>query len=143
MFTWTCISASSWRYACLSVITHFKGFAEERQGSTTFYFSWRVMQLYLAAAGVFQFCWMFIYLPETAQPGTRGIDGMKHHHSRIIFINPLRPLALLRSPNLLFIVSQISLYVCSLIKFQKSLIVSSSLMNFFRMFSFFFSIRRI
>jgi len=73
------------------------------------------MQLCLAAAGVFQFCWMYIYFRETAQPGPRGIDGIKNHHSRIIFINPLRPLALLRSPNLLLI----------------SLIVSSSLMNFF------------
>ena len=67
------------------------------------------MQLYLAVAGVFQFCWMYAYFPETAQPGTRGIDRLQElgslKHSRAIFINPLRPLALLRSPNLLFIVS--------------------------------------
>ena len=69
------------------------------------------MQLYLAAVGLFQFCWMYIYFPETAQPGTRGIEklskveGLEHHDRRIMFINPLRPLTLLRSPNLLLIVS--------------------------------------
>ena len=99
------------------------------------------MQLYLAAAGIFQFCWMYSYLPETAQPGTRGIDKLPginspKHHPRFIFINPLQPLALLRSPNLLFIVSTI--YGCVLSQapkhysnFIKSIIASSSLMNFF------------
>ena len=80
------------------------------QGSTAVYFSWRVMQAYLAAAGLLQFCWMYIYFPETSQPGMRGIDkfpvidGLKYRQ-RVTFINPLRPLALLRSPNLLLIVS--------------------------------------
>ena len=68
------------------------------------------MQLYLAAVGIFQFGWMYSYFPETAQPGTRGIDNLSgidspKHQPRIIFINPLQPLALLRSPNLLLIVS--------------------------------------
>ena len=68
------------------------------------------MQVYLATAGLFEFFWMYIYFPETSQPGTGGIDefsvsdGLKHP-PRVTFINPLRPLALLRSPNLLLIVS--------------------------------------
>ena len=109
------------------------------------------MQLYLAAVGIFQFFCMYAYFPETAQPGTRGIDklleidGLKHH-PRVIFINPLRPLALLRSPNLLFIVSY---YFCILPPqapnlISKSLIASSSLMNFFCTFGIMFSqFRRI
>ena len=95
------------------------------------------MQLFLAAAGIFQFCWMYACFPETAQPGTRGIDdlpgivGVKHH-PKVIFINPLRPLALLRSPNLLFIVS-CYYFMChrNPLTLFKSLIASSSLMNFF------------
>lgn len=111
MFTGTRASSSSWRYVSSAVSCHhYFRFSEKVQGSIAFYFSWRTMQFYLAAAGIFQFCWMYSYFPETAQPGTRGIDkvpgidGLKHH-PKVIFINPLRPLALLRSPNLLLIVS--------------------------------------
>jgi hypothetical protein len=74
------------------------------------------MQVYLAAAGIFQFCLMYSYFPETAQPGTSGIDKLLEIdspklHPTVIFINPLRPLALLRSPNLLLIVSYYFCYV--------------------------------
>ena len=100
---------------CLVIITT-SGLLKKVQGSIAFYLSWRIMQLYLAAAGVFQLCWMYSYFPETAQPGTRGIDKLQgidnpKHHPRVIFINPLRPLALLRCPNLLFIVSLLLLDV--------------------------------
>jgi hypothetical protein len=68
------------------------------------------MQLYLAAAGIFQFFWMYAYyFPKTAQPGTRDIDKLPEidslKHPRAIIINLLRPLTLLCNPNLLFIVS--------------------------------------
>ena len=142
MFTGTRISTSSWRYVSeSSVVTYHHDFRftePNPQGSVAFYFSWRTMQFYLAAAGIFQFCWMYSYFPETAQPGTRGIDKLPgidslKRHSRVIFINPLQPLALLRSPNLLFIVSllaSVCSFASSLILF-KSLIASSTLMNFF------------
>ena len=75
------------------------------------------MQLYLATAGIFQFCWMYMPTsPRTAQPVTRGIDKLPEidslKHPRVILTNPLRPLALLRSPNLLFIVSYYFRYPC-------------------------------
>ena len=34
------------------------------------------MQAYLTAIGLFEFCCIYIYFPETSQPGTRGIDKM-------------------------------------------------------------------
>jgi hypothetical protein len=146
MFTGTHISSSSWRYVSSAVsYHHYFRFTETSQGSIAFYFSWRTMQFFLAAAGIFQFCWMYSYFPETAQPGTRGIDKLPgidslKHHPRVIFINPLRPLALLRSPNLLFIVSY---YFCMCprkpLTLFKSLIASSSLMNFFCTFCIIFS----
>ena len=61
------------------------------------------MQAYLAAIGLFEFCCMYIYFPETSQPGTRGVDklfvsdGIKHR-PRFTSIIPLQP-------NLLLIVS--------------------------------------
>jgi MFS family permease len=140
MFTGTRVSSSSWWYVSSAVsYHHYFSFTEKVQGSIAFYFSWRTMQFYLVAAGIFQFCWMYSYFPETAQPGTRGIDKVPgidslKHHPKVIFINPLKPLALLRSPNLLLIVSY---YFCMsprealTLNYSKSLIASSSLMNFF------------
>ena len=79
------------------------------------------MQGLLGVLGILIFCMIYCWFPETSQPGSRGIDKKKRvvesggdaggentkkgHHS-FFFINPLRPLLLLKSPNLLLIVSE-------------------------------------
>ncbi|KAF9046832.1 MFS general substrate transporter [Hymenopellis radicata] len=76
--------------------------------------SWRVMQFILAGAGFLGFICIFLFFPETSHPGMRGIDklrgtrqiedqggSLKEKHSVWVWVNPLRPLWLLRSPNLL------------------------------------------
>ncbi|KAF9460888.1 major facilitator superfamily domain-containing protein [Collybia nuda] len=70
------------------------------------YLSWRVMQLIIAFFGIMIYLAMLILFPETSHPGMRGIDKRRKkdpdaRRSNIIFINPFRPLWLLRSPNLL------------------------------------------
>ncbi|KAI0085892.1 MFS general substrate transporter [Irpex rosettiformis] len=71
-------------------------------GVTAHYWSWRVLQygLLLFAFG----CLMLtVFLqPETSQPGARGIDKAKAkgEKPRLVFLNPFKSLALLRSPNI-------------------------------------------
>ncbi|KAF8809325.1 MFS general substrate transporter [Phlegmacium glaucopus] len=77
-------------------------------GSAAFYYSWRAMQAFLGVIGLVEFGCMYFLFPETSQPGARGIDKLAsedglRHPAKFIFINPLRPLALLRSPNLFLI----------------------------------------
>jgi hypothetical protein len=62
------------------------------------------VQAFLGALGLVGFVVMYFLFPETSQPGARGIDKLEAKPAKFIFINPLRPLALLRSPNLLLIV---------------------------------------
>ncbi|KAF8920192.1 MFS general substrate transporter [Mucidula mucida] len=77
--------------------------------------SWRVMQFILAGAGFLGFVCIFLFFPETSHPGVRGIEklrqtrqieedqggSLKENHLGWVWVNPLRPLWLLRSPNLL------------------------------------------
>lgn len=70
-------------------------------GFITAYGSWRIMQLTISAMGCFVFAAVLLYFPETSHPGTKGIDKHVHGPRRLVFVNPLRPLRLLRSPNLL------------------------------------------
>ena len=79
-------------------------------GTVAYYYSWRSMQGSLGVVGFLIFSVIYCWFPETSWPGSRGIDKMRAEsgenatvHS--YFINPLRPLLLLRSPNLLLIVS--------------------------------------
>ncbi|KAF8877738.1 MFS general substrate transporter [Gymnopilus junonius] len=79
-------------------------------GWTTFHYSWRIMQGSLGMVGFVAFCIMYFFFPETSQPGTRGIDKLRAIQSEstekrigFVFVNPLRPMLLLRSPNLLLI----------------------------------------
>ncbi|KAF5318059.1 hypothetical protein D9619_012112 [Psilocybe cf. subviscida] len=49
-----------------------------------------------------------LFFPETSQPGARGVDELRlkegvHWRERFVFVNPLLPLALLRSPNLFLV----------------------------------------
>ncbi|KDR82154.1 hypothetical protein GALMADRAFT_135516 [Galerina marginata CBS 339.88] len=80
-------------------------------GWATYYYSWRTMQGSLGVLGFVAFCTMYFFFPETSQPGTRGIDKLRASRGPdsqdkkigFVFINPLRPMLLLRSPNLLMI----------------------------------------
>jgi hypothetical protein len=63
------------------------------------------MQYGLAVAGISSFVLMFYFLPETSHPGTRGIDNRKNTARKLVWLNPLSALWLLRSPNLLILVS--------------------------------------
>ncbi|KAF9481301.1 MFS general substrate transporter [Pholiota conissans] len=77
-------------------------------GAISHYFSWRIMQGSMGLVGLVYFFIMLLFFPETSQPGARGIDKLKleegsKYKRRFIFVNPLRPMLLLRSPNLLLI----------------------------------------
>ena len=71
------------------------------------------MQYALFLAGFLAFTLMFFLLPETSHPGSRGIDrrfgastpGTSKIFRTWVWLNPLSGLALLRSPNLLAVVS--------------------------------------
>ncbi|TFK65167.1 MFS general substrate transporter [Pluteus cervinus] len=72
-------------------------------GFMAYYASWRVMQALLGLVNFFVFIWMFVSFPETSHPGARGIEKSRAEGGKIRwFVNPLRPLALLRSPTILF-----------------------------------------
>lgn len=70
------------------------------------------MQAALGIMGITIFIAILFFLPETSHPGARGIDKLRAKlmeagasSSRIIvFVNPCRPLALMRSPNVLAVV---------------------------------------
>lgn len=73
-------------------------------GIAAHYSSWRTMQLALGVWGLAAFVWIFLFFPETSHPGTRGvekIDPVKRPTWRPVILNPLAPLWLLRSPNVL------------------------------------------
>jgi len=60
----------------------------------------------LGLLGLIAFTAIYLFFPETSQPGVRGIDKMKEEHGSsrsFVFINPLRSLLLLRSPIMLLI----------------------------------------
>ncbi|KAF5325444.1 hypothetical protein D9619_010047 [Psilocybe cf. subviscida] len=81
-------------------------------GTATHYFSWRFMQGILGVMGLTAWLTIVFFFPETSQPGARGIDQLRteegpNYRPRFVFVNPLRPLALLRSPNL-FLISMIT-----------------------------------
>ena len=63
----------------------------------------------LGLAALIIFTFMYFLLPETSQPGARGIDEMKaingiDKSKSFVFVNPLQPLWLLRSPTMLLMV---------------------------------------
>ncbi|KAI0039965.1 MFS general substrate transporter [Auriscalpium vulgare] len=70
-------------------------------GAAAHYASWRIMQLALGTGGVVMFALMFAFMPETSQPGARGIDTYLDTKQgwRWVWLNPFKPIGLLRSPN--------------------------------------------
>jgi len=65
--------------------------------------SWRTLQFCLGVMGCLIFIFMFFYFPETSHPGTRGIEQILRSSRKNLVVNPFKPLALLRSPNILAI----------------------------------------
>ncbi|KAI0026906.1 MFS general substrate transporter [Vararia minispora EC-137] len=65
------------------------------------YFSWRMMQLSIGVAAIFALGFMTAWMPETSQPGVRGVDKLKPGARRAVLLNPFKDLVLLRSPNIL------------------------------------------
>lgn len=70
------------------------------------------MQNALCICGLIAFVLVYFFLPETSHPGGRGIDReLKNAEAKGIvakrwhFLNPFKSLMLLRSPNLMAIVS--------------------------------------
>ncbi|KAF8802956.1 MFS general substrate transporter [Phlegmacium glaucopus] len=73
-------------------------------GFATHYYSWRIMQLASGVIGLMSFIAIVLFFPETYHPGARGVDKLDpslHPRWRPVLLNPLQPLWLLRSPNLL------------------------------------------
>ncbi|KAF8061831.1 major facilitator superfamily domain-containing protein [Lyophyllum atratum] len=64
------------------------------------YASWRVMQAAIGAVGCVMLICMVLFFPETSHPGKRGIDRIPEGSRRLVFVNPLKPVALWRSPIL-------------------------------------------
>lgn len=64
------------------------------------------MQYVLCIAAIFALAIIVFGFPETSQPGLRGIDKLlEAEKGRFVWLNPLDGLWLLRSPNLLAVVS--------------------------------------
>ena len=76
-------------------------------GIAVYYYSWRFMQLLLGLVGFLVFFLILFFLPETYHPNKRGVDNLDPNllsKWRPVILNPLQPLWLLRSPNLLIVV---------------------------------------
>ncbi|KAH7890112.1 major facilitator superfamily domain-containing protein [Phlebopus sp. FC_14] len=73
-------------------------------GTAAQYWSWRGFQFALGVSGIVQMLMIHVFLPETAHPNTRGIDKLGEG-SKFVWINPFSTLRLLRSPNILAVVS--------------------------------------
>lgn len=69
------------------------------------------MQLAFGVVGFIGFFVMVFFFPETSHPGSRGIEKWRTEHgytsdrTKFVWINPLLVLKLLKSPNLLSVVS--------------------------------------
>ena len=79
-------------------------------GASAEYWTWRGFQMALCVWALIQVTLVYCLLPETAHPNTRGIDKRTTEEGlrqKFVWINPLGSLGLLRSPNLLMVVSLI------------------------------------
>ncbi|KAI9570823.1 major facilitator superfamily domain-containing protein [Boletus coccyginus] len=72
-------------------------------GALAQYWSWRGLQASLGVWGVIQLLLLAFFLPETAHPGSRGIDKARGRNKLFVWINPFRCLTFLRSPNIMAI----------------------------------------
>ena len=103
--------------------------------------------------GLIGFATFYVIFPETSQPGARGIEKMNAANgidgsssTSFIFINPLEPLWLLRSPSMLLTVSFFFFHAITLVRLgnksltasKKGVIVAVSQMAIFCEFFFLF-----
>ena len=68
-------------------------------GFAAHYSSWRMLQAVVGIIVFWAFIFMFLFFPETHLH-----ESVAYPKQRPAWINPLRPLALLRYPNLLLVV---------------------------------------
>jgi MFS family permease len=83
-------------------------------GLAATYSSWRTMQWILFGMSVVALVLGVTVIPETAHPGSRGIDRCKDREQEApsgrnqqwtwVWLNPLQCLSLLRGPNVLLVV---------------------------------------
>lgn len=62
----------------------------------------------LSLSGIILFIFMYLYLPETSHPNSRGVDRALRNPDgarKFVFVNPFGSLYLLRSPNVIAVVS--------------------------------------
>jgi len=63
------------------------------------------MQAGIGFASLLTFVLMYVGMPETSHPGTRGVDKQFDGEFKWVWLNPFRCLWFMRSPNLLAMVS--------------------------------------
>jgi len=92
------------------------------------YTSWRFVQVTLAGSGLLGFLLIAVFYPETMHPGTRGIEKWRQKNGygpdkfTLVWLNPLRVIALLRNPNLLLVsFSSFAVLLCEYRKYIKFL----------------------
>ena len=69
------------------------------------YASWRLMQAGVGCAATLTYFFMYIGMPDTSHPGTRGVDKEFDGEFKWVWLNPFKCLWYMRSPNLLALVS--------------------------------------
>jgi len=69
------------------------------------YGSWRLMQAGVGCAAFLTYFLMYIGMPDTSHPGTRGVDKKFGGEFQWVWLNPFKCLRYMRSPNLLAVVS--------------------------------------
>lgn len=65
------------------------------------------MQAGVGFAALLTYLLMYFGMPDTSHPGTRGVDKEFDGEFKWVWLNPLRCLWYMRSPNLLALVSQL------------------------------------
>ncbi|KAF8418922.1 major facilitator superfamily domain-containing protein [Boletus edulis BED1] len=70
-------------------------------GAFAEYLSWRGFQAVLGVCGMLLMLLLALFFPETAHPGSRGIDKAQDPNKPFVWINPLSCLTFLRSPNIM------------------------------------------
>lgn len=70
------------------------------------------MQYVLVIAGFVVFMLMLCFMPETARPGTRGVEksgNLRGNSFGLVWLNPFQCLSLFKSPVVVIVVSSISI----------------------------------
>jgi hypothetical protein len=65
------------------------------------------MQAGVGFAALLTYLLMYVGMPDTSHPGTRGVDQKFGGEFKWVWLNPFRCLWYMRSPNLLALVSQL------------------------------------